>query len=667
MAPTDKAVVDRTRHDRLRALLPKVYATEPGTVLGALVELIGDQFRDLDRDLERAMRDKWLISAEGHRSWGVRVRPPTGWRKLRADDTNAARALAWGELLELEPRAIFGYPIGPSTIAVYDSPLIPAKLEAARFEQFRKLLARFIDPERTSLQESPGKSTIELWLTSCSEQALADTVLAIWAPVANGSTLILWGPHPAPGSDALKELVGGLEGVTEPANELLRVVDLTEPLPLELLGAALDLRRLPWESNEQAYRQRLRILAPLLVEGLGTPRAILSVATTSLLTEPCPRLERVEDSTTMHGLAQGALGRCRACRGGRERAGDPSECPQREHRLICATLIDNPRTPAKLTWAKLQRDAPINLVNDSLFSARPRVRVRITALEGSERTIVALRSRTTGEQLIIAHPLAPGEILHLHSERDADESARHLQHWVDTPGSEPSGAAVWIEGSPRVQYYPLFAKGPRFNYDRFAAGIDTDGARFTTTRSTVRTPELVPGDNVWVVELLGEAELLTAVSELGDDYRQRFAEAVENAAQLVVPTRAEIDLTVEWWTRPPGRFALQIPASSAVACARARGADVYLRQMIERVRPCGVFATIDFPSMPLSDSIEPRDTLLAVHVAAGESLAPDDALVGVSLTHSEAIEPADIGGWQGVFDTTRFDFTRARAPDPESE
>ncbi|MCA9696133.1 MAG: hypothetical protein KC431_01325, partial [Myxococcales bacterium] len=64
------AVEDRTRHDRLRSLLPRVYATDPREhALGVMLEVLGDSLRELDRYSERALRDRWLRTATAPRDY----------------------------------------------------------------------------------------------------------------------------------------------------------------------------------------------------------------------------------------------------------------------------------------------------------------------------------------------------------------------------------------------------------------------------------------------------------------------------------------------------------------------------------------------------------------------------------------------------------------------
>lgn len=74
-------VEDRVRHERLRALLPRTYATDPrDSVLGALLDALADGLRSFDRATERALRDKWVATAAPHRK--PEPEPPYSWLEI---------------------------------------------------------------------------------------------------------------------------------------------------------------------------------------------------------------------------------------------------------------------------------------------------------------------------------------------------------------------------------------------------------------------------------------------------------------------------------------------------------------------------------------------------------------------------------------------------------
>lgn len=564
------AIDDRTRHDRLRGLMPDVYATDPATsALGQLLEVLADRLRDVDRALERALRDKWLSLASGARSL--------------LDDT---------ELVDLH------------------------------------------------------------------------------------------GPR----------------------------------LPLELLGAALDLVRQPWETDHEHYRNRVRLLAPLLARGLGTPRVVLAFALTALHSEPCPVLERTDDETTGWGMPPRTLARCRTCQGGNVPPQGAS-CPLREQAIMRATVTDTPRTRAQLQRLALTPEATANngtgiltarlrVRSNSLFSARP----DITLQSLSDTPIVpSFRSLRTGEQLVVAHAVGAEETLEIHPDSlHRTGVPRHAQYWVDhPPGAARNRPRAWVtdgQRTTRIEDKLFLVRGARFDHGRFVddhvsdADPDVEHTRFAvTTRHEAVTSEptgLLPhldsievplGDSTWVYQPLDRAGLGDALADVAqtdvlgprfdfvrfasvsgdpdDGPQTRFAtgtDALVAAPETVEPV--PVDLTLGWWTRPPACFRVRIPRTAAVTTALAHGAGDYLRQIIERVRPAGTHAVIDIAEPAFVESVVPADRLLAIEVRAPVTVTPQDRdrAAGVELAlPSIELEPVGQAGFTGLFDTTRLDLSRA--------
>ncbi|MCH9686081.1 MAG: hypothetical protein K0V04_31910, partial [Deltaproteobacteria bacterium] len=295
------AVEDRTRHDRLRSLFPLVYDTDPQrSALGRVLDVLADGVRELDQATERALRDKWVATADGRRE-------PT-------------------------------------------------------------------------------------------------------------------------------ELIGTQPEPTDPPTEPILTVDLGgQPRPLEHLGSALDLLRQPWELDEQAYRERVQFLAPLMSGGLGTARALIAFTIGALGAQPCAQLERSGDTTTGFGLAPGALARCRACQGGTATPSGP--CPLRAQAVMSVSLVDNPRRRVRLTRQSLRvgddGTASVLFDSESLFADLPEI--ELTIPDEATRTVVpSFRNRGTGERIIVAHQLEAGQTLTMFPVSPHDPSlAPHRQRWVD--------------------------------------------------------------------------------------------------------------------------------------------------------------------------------------------------------------------------------------------
>lgn len=537
---------DRTRHDRLRGLLPRAYATDPkDSALGAILDVLGDLLRDADRDSERALRDRWIATAAGDRS----------------------------------PDA----------------------------------------PEDGDAPEEDGPS----------------------------------------------------EDGDDDGSPALPTIELAGLMPLELLGATLDLVRQPWEVDHEAYRSRVRILAPMLAAGLGTPRVILAFALTSLHSEPCPSLEHHGDETRGIGLPPRRLARCRACRGGRVVPAPGTPCPLRETAIMDATVLDNPRTRVELRRRRVapgEGGAPIRVGSASLYAARPELVVSVPADAASGTSaVVSLRSLDTGEELVIAQPVAPGETLHIRPSSPHDpDTLRHQQVWVDPPAGEAfAPARAWITsddgGRRNLDIEVVFAsRGARFDAGRFVDDGEDHGSQFAGIRIAIETPTLPPGDTTWLYHPLSRSELQNALADVGDAIdEQRLQDLLAAAPEEPCPD--PVDITLRWWTRPPARFGLRIPRMPAVAAALEAGAGAYLQRMIDRVRPAGVHPVIDISEPPIREELEPRDALDGLTVRMREPLEPGDRGGPSRLTATlpgDAVAPDHVPGFIGIFDVTRFEISR---------
>lgn len=454
----------------------------------------------------------------------------------------------------------------------------------------------------------------------------------------------------------------------EPAPEPRFLVDLSgHPLPLEHLGAALDLLRQPWEVNAEAYRRRVRILAPLLAGGLGTPRAILAMALSALGSEPCPVLEREGNETRGFGMPSGSLDRCRACRGGhRPPAGTP--CPLRAEQTMSASVVDNPRRRVELVRRQLRPrsgGARIHFNNLSLFADRPEVTLSIPGGPTAAEVVPRLRSVATGEELVVARVLVAGDTLVVRGPSPHDPSTpEQRQRWVDRPPAfaiAPAQARVGTELDVPV----ILAQGSRFDAAVFGPeeGPSTTAGTFAVTRlanpeegSPLEVPAVVPGANTWVYEAIdrGEFERVLADLAVGTD-----TSALPDPASVpATAAETQVSLTLRWWVRAPSRFALRIPLEPAVQAALDARAVDHLRRLVERARPVGVLPVIDFPLPVFVERLEPLDHVTGLDVAVEEALAPVDVLVSPNIPLAgEALTPEDGAAFIGVFDVTLFDFS----------
>lgn len=489
------ATEDRTRHERLRALFPRAYATDPrDSVLGALLEVLADGLRSFDQTIERALRDKWLATAEPHRR--------------------------------------------------------------------------------------PEGETSEQWL----EAALAG-----------------------------------------------------EPEPLEHLGVLLDLLRQPWERDEEAYRRRLAVLAPLMTRGLANVRALLYFSLTALGAEPCSGLERSGDgTTTAFGLEPGRRARCATCRGGRIAPTGP--CPMRpEHEIMRASLVDNPHRVARLQRSPLtlgpDGTAIVRFTSQSLFDDRPELELSVPNDATGTPFMASFRSHQTGERIVVEHPLVIGDTLSIlpRSPHDPTQPARD-QLWVDRPaGSNPPVSVARIvhaDGQSSVAPITVFRdvvfEGARFDLDRFAPE-DATGAG----EPEVTVPAIVPGANTWDYIPLGATGASLAVPPPG-------ASPVGTGP---------VTLRLRWWTRPIARFLVRIPITPTVRSTLDEGAAEHVRRMIHRVRPVGVLPIIDFVEPLVPETLDLVDATPGLGLSIIEPLSPID-----DLLDDHEIVP-------GVFDVTLFDAT----------
>ncbi len=454
------------------------------------------------------------------------------------------------------------------------------------------------------------------------------------------------------------------------------------PHPLERLGAVLELPREPWEDVEP-YRRRLRQSAPVLTQGTTTVRAMLTLAAAALDTELCPRLARLPsgkesaaDTTLGLGMRPGTVAGCPGC-------ATPGEtcvyAPQEgladltthtgtspiQARLL---LTDNPVTARSLVLAGLGHDDTFQVDNPSLAADRPVVMLR--ALEPLHFPM--LRNTRSNGATLFAGELKEGEVLTLRPRRDAADTAPFEGYAPEGPAlqrlTQPTGRAFVsrLDGqledvSDRIFY---LHGGARFDVDRFAGNEspESTGARFALLDESVLTPLIEPGLGTWVyrgyakrdIRALADAELV----------RRLEPEAPEQT------TAGRVELTLEWWTRPPASFRLRIPMMPARGQEESGAVKELVRRTVERARAAGIRVAVDFPAPPRKEE-HPLEELgwearLGIQQRE-EARARDSLAVRVDARHEEKQPLAEERfSMQGIFDVTRLDWSHL-APDTGEE
>ena len=459
-------------------------------------------------------------------------------------------------------------------------------------------------------------------------------------------------------ADGEREAIATDAGETPEAVPALPLLDLGDkPRSLEYLGAALDLLRQPWEAETEAYRGRVEILAPALAGGLGTTRAIIAVSASSLGSEPCPVLEHEDEETRGFGLPPGSLARCRTCQGGQIPApGTP--CPLRDRATMSVSVVDNPRRRVPLIRQQLRpRDssgARVHFNNLSLFADRPELILSIPE-SASEAVVPRFRSLTTGEEIIVARALDPGDTLSMRGPNPHDPATpRQRQQWVDRPAAF-AGAPARVRVGTDLDV-PVFSVGNGATFD--SANFDEDQflSNGLSEAGDLALPSVIPGQNTWVYQPLSRAELESLLEDL--DPALDPGDLPDPASLPVTPAEdEEVSLELRWWVRAPSRFLVRIPLTTAVQQALDAGATDYLRRMIDRARPVGVLPIIDFLQPVEPEPLEPLDALNTFDIGIAEDADPLDLLVPEDLDFDEPVEPEDGGGFIGVFDVTVFDFS----------
>lgn len=619
----------RQRRERLLQLLPRIYTAQPErSAVGAVVSGMAASLAGLDDALTRVQYDRWVGLASAQRR--------------DADDTSAVEQL--GQLLQVAR--------------------LPPRLNHAGYDQ-----------------PSPDRLEVRFDHTAPLDEALTELIGEGWRRPRNGRP-------PLDPAEALGALFPGLTFTLGSDERSLSVTvgNTTSSDDLAPFRAVLD------PEPGETYRQRLLVTARVRTGGLATPRALLSLAIADLGAEPCPRLQRRQDSTLAFGMPPGTRKRCSACGG----KGD-MPCPNRPKAVVEAWLTENPSLPASHAESAPRLRRPFSIDNPSLHPDRP-----VLSLTISEQPAAypAIRSIDTGEITLYAGTVRPGETLVLYPAVTPAEAAPF--DGFDAPGhhawlsAHPSGQALLIgpDGSERdVSHSIFYLWGNRFDDPQSALGA----MRCGVLDQRVLTPRLQRGSNRWMLLSFAQPD-----AEFADDtttaHTSRFAGHDDvggtsfalldgsisrsdsryasilfesfsktdtgSASEETTANAPRLSLRLDWMSRPPASYRLRIPKTGWVAAAAARGALKLVRSDISRATAAGVRPMLDFPEPPYREDLVPTDGLSALAIAQRwtEDAAPADGglQTGLGLTTRERHEPAEGRfSMQVVFDTTRLDWSHA--------
>ena len=472
---------------------------------------------------------------------------------------------------------------------------------------------------------------------------------------------------------------------------------------LERLGALLDIPRLAWVETvsdatgkainvtkveeTEAYRQRLILTAGVLTRGLTTPRALLELAIVTLGAEPCPRQEIEKDAILAFGVPLGTRRRCRVCQ-----SNTPAPCPNTEMRVLEAWIIENPPLRRSIVSdPPLKPGGRFKVKSLSLVEDVPELRLK--AIDKPVQ-YPSVQNRDTGEIILYAGEINPGEVLNLWPQIESEEAARYDSH--DPVGAHawrnqyPSGSAVLIgvDGSlqsvsakiyylsgptfppedlatdaPRAPRFatPLATEGIRFadalsqgdTFDgsaQFATATADSGARFGSSGQRVRSPRLRSGNDEWMYGIYTKKDIEAIAG-------RNPGALLDNAPEQ--PGDTQVELTLSWWVRPPATFRLRIPRNAWVGRAESRNTTSLLAQWVQRAKAAGVLALVDFPEQELRETqfLSERGILRTRQQWQESQMLEETTLRAELQFKNQEIQLLTEGAltWRGVFDTTRLD------------
>ena len=530
------------RHKRLLSLLPGIYATQPEqSHIAALLRALAEMLGGYDDAMRRVLYDRWLVLATGKRS-------------------DAATASALGHLGSL--LSIYRLP-----------PRIEHNDEQGLFGGHNDKLEipfKSAQQRRDALYDLIGLA---------SDDQLTERLQALFPDlrftVDSDSSLLVEKRQPEP--EGVKGLPAGQDEAEEDADAL------------RIFRSMLE-----WESSE-LYRQRLHITAGILIRGLVTRRAILSLAIADVGAWPCARIRQNEvsaaaqelgipaDTSWAYGVDPAQARSCAACHVPK------LPCPfagEAKKQIIEARLVENPvmqvekvfpeKGEALLVTGETATGVMLECESDSLWPDRPVLHL-------------VLRSEVTNKTELRISPASS----------DKDDALV-----ITLPAKTPEGTVIDVYPRLTEQELVPFASGERVSHHTWdtAQGYSTvtpaapeSGARPNNTASgsqSITTPRLFSGPNRWYVK-----------ATEGDQ-----------------PVSLSFTLRLRWFIRRPFHFRLVMPKTAALKQAEMRGALQLLKRDLERIRAAGVRADLVFPDTPRREEHVLADALQSVGFTSREDM-----------------------------------------------
>jgi hypothetical protein len=400
-----------------------------------------------------------------------------------------------------------------------------------------------------------------------------------------------------------------------------QTLSIQSPEPAQKLLESLWIQ-LQLEPDEK-YRQRLTTTAPILLKGLTTPRALLSLAIADLGAVPCSQLEKIQDATVAWGMPPELHEQCRVCQGKiqGEYTAKKQSCPYRERAVIKTWLLENPlRTLAKRAVVK-EWGERFTIHNPSLCIDRPTIKIKslATGQQGALTCYLGLQNQSTGETVLFKQPLGPGQTLTLLPEYISEESqafqsySPNVHHaWQLTlPQGRATLTTPLENGKVKredVSKDIAYIAANRFNQAsaRFVGRERVQDTRFGLNPQRVRTPKLVYGDNDWAVVAFPFFEWPDPIEQILNPSKGLSAAAlppVEIPLPLTNAPGTALGLVVEleWVARLPATFCLCIPENGWVNDAREWGALDLLRNDIEQIRAAGTRGWVEWTQPTLQE------------------------------------------------------------------
>lgn len=462
-------------------------------------------------------------------------------------------------------------------------------------------------------------------------------------------------------------------------------VEANLPSSLESLGRLLEIRRLSGE-DEQAFRHRIVETAKILTTGLTSPEAILKLILACLGTEPCSRIDRIDDATIAYGMPIGTVKKCPGCESD---SGDES-CPHENNRKLSVWLIDNP-----LVYTQSEILAVHNLkfqvVSPSLHTDMPVIRI-----EANNTTIhfPSLRNQSTNETIFYAGDLEKGDRLAIYPPITAEEVEPFLSY--DAIGHHswrehyPEGYAELINAdgsvtdvSKQLYYFSsvsfesddvkpgetrsVFAGPdefePRFSAMRFSdstfdnAHFFKEGEfkdTFSSFEQLFDTPRISRGTDTWVYQTFTRNDLFSVDGSEAKD-------VLEIAPIKPDSATSQAKIMLSWWRRPPATFRIHIPHTQEVNEAAKRGALELIYRNVQRARAAGISGLINTCIPTLRETNHLSDSLFIKLRTSGREnniLLDQYPSINSQRLRTETNSLGEVSAsFSGVFDTTRLDWS----------